>query len=448
MEKFKSHILFYSLETNSDLFELKLKEKYPLWDILRFNIWRKVSGGEQPIVFKKTKSRISIKNFLKTFYSLRIIFFSDFHNLFYTCSRIPNENNEYFDPYFEKVKDLVPGSWVCYETVIGKENYLKNSIIFDFISYLKFLFNFIFKLIALFDNSHSSEISRIVYACNNQYEKEIISEVEIKMLIIHFNFELMCFKLLFKYLGIKKIFFYGFSKSLVQAAIDLNIPCFEFQHGDITETTVCYIYPENVKNFISPKILFTYSEIWTRNKNIPYQCIPVGSVNNYSITLKKEVIDNSVVIISSPYQCEFLIKLALQLSIADPSLCIFFKLHPMEFQNYDYYKLCFSDYKMINLLDIKMNIFDVLSLSKDFILIYSTTLYEIIHFNKNAYIFKSSNFFQKGLFIGDLTVPIFDSPESFFSIRNSSSPNLSGKIELFKPFNQELFKLSIKKDFV
>jgi hypothetical protein len=443
MKKNEPHILFYTLETRFNLFDLKLKEKYPLWDILRFNIWRKASGNEHPITFKNTKSRTSIKNLLKTFYSLRIIFFRDFHNLFYTCSRIPNQNNEYFDPYFEKVKDLVPGNWICYETVIGKDNYLKNEIIFDFISYLKILFSFIFKLIALFDNSHSSEISRVVFACNYHYDKKIISEFEIKMLIIHFNFELICYKLLFKYLGLKKIFFYGYSKSLVQAAIDLNIPCYEFQHGDITETTVCYIYPDSVNNIVSPNILFTYSEIWTHNKNIPYRCIPVGSVNNYSVKLKKVAVDNSVVILSSPYQGEYLIKLALQLTIADPSLCIFFKLHPMEFQKYDYYKLCFSDYKMINLLDIKMNIFDVLSLSNDFILIYSTTLYEIIHFNKNAYIFKSPNFFQKGLYIGDVTVPIFDTPESFFIIRNSSNPNLSVKIELFKPFNQELFKLSL-----
>ena len=55
----------------------------------------------------------------------------------------------------------------------------------------------------------------------------------------------------------------------------------------------------------------------------------------------------------------------------------------------------------------------------------------------------SPNFFQKGLYIGDVTVPIFDTPESFFIIRNSSNPNLSVKIELFKPFNQELFKLSL-----
>jgi hypothetical protein len=103
---------------------------------------------------------------------------------------------------------------------------------------------------------------------------------------------------------------------------------------------------------------------------------------------------------------------------------------------------------MINLVDIKMNIFEVFSLSNDFILIYSTTLYEIIHFNKNAYIFKSSIFFQEGLFIGNMQVPVFDNPESFFIIRNSSNLNLSVKLDLFKTFNQELFKSSINNNFV
>lgn len=443
MEKDKPHVLFYSLETNSNLFELKFKKKYPLWDVLRFHVWSKVSNNDPEIFSNNKTTKGSIKNIIKVIFSLRIILFNKFDNLFYTCSRIPNEQNEYFDPYFEKIKNYVRGKWVCYETIIGKNKYANNVIIFDCISYFKKIFNFIFKLIALFDNSHSTEISSIVNTCNNHYKKKIISEFEIKMLIIHFNFELLCYKFIFKIFGLKNIFYYGYSKSLVQAAIDLNIPCFEFQHGEITDTTVCYIYPKNVNNFISPNILFTYSEIWTNNKNIPYQCIPVGSVNNYSIKLKEIELDNSIVIISSPYQSESLVKLAIKLSIVDPTLCIHFKLHPMEFQKYDYYKLRFNEYKMINLVDIKMNIFEVLSLSKDFILIYSTTLYEIIHFNKNAYIYKSSNIFQEGLFIGDIQAPIFDTPETFFTFRNLSKFNSSIKVDLFKPFDQELFKLSI-----
>jgi hypothetical protein len=260
MGKYKSHILFYSLETNSSLFELKFKNKYPLWDIVRFHIWTKVSNNDADIFLNSNKNKGSIKNILKSFFSLRIILFNKFDNLFYTCSRIPNEQNEYFDPYFEKIKNHVHGNWVCYETIIGKNKYANNQIIFDCISYLKKIFNFIFKLLALFDNNHSTEISSIVYTCNDHYKKIIISEFEIKMLLIKFTFELSCYKFILNILGLKNIFYYGYSKSLVQAAIDLNIPCYEFQHGEITDTTVCYIYPKNVNNFISPNILFTYSE--------------------------------------------------------------------------------------------------------------------------------------------------------------------------------------------
>ena len=443
MEKYKSHILFYSLETNSNLFELKLKSKYPLWDILRFHIWTKISNNDADIFSNNKTTKGSIKNILKAIFSLRIILFNKFDNLFYTCSRIPNEQNEYFDPYFEKIKNYVRGKWVCYETIIGKNKYANNVIIFDCISYFKKIFNFIFKLIALFDNSHSTEISSIVNTCNNHYKKKIISEFEIKMLIIHFNFELLCYKFIFKIFGLKNIFYYGYSKSLVQAAIDLNIPCFEFQHGEITDTTVCYIYPDNIKNYISPKILFTYSEFWTINKNIPYNCVPVGSVNNYSIKLKEVEIENSTVILSSPYQAAELIELAKRLSLADSNLYIYFKLHPMEFENFDYYKFGFSQYKRIILIDIKLNFFDILSLSNDFILIYSTTLYELIQFKKNAYIYENSNFSQKELFIEDLDVPIFDTPESFLNLRNSNNTNSTKNLNLFKPFNQDLFKSSI-----
>lgn len=444
----KPHILFYNLETNSDLFTLKFKKKYPLWDIVRFHIWSKISYQELDFFSNNKKKKVSIKNIIKAFYSFRIILLYKFDNLFYTCSRIPNKQNEYYDPYFEKIKNHVYGNWVCYETLIGKDKYANNMIIFDCITYLKKIFYFIFKLFAFFDKSHSTEVLSIVNTCNNFYNKKIISEFEIKMLIINFSFELFCFKFLFKFMGLKNIFYHGYSKSLVQAAIDLNINCYEFQHGEITNTTICYIYPKNVKNFISPNILFTFSEIWTYNKNIPFRCIPVGSVNDYSINLKEIEFDNSLVILSSPYQGESLVKLAIQLSIADPSLNIFFKLHPMEFQMYDYYKLRFSEYITINLVDIKMNIFDVLSLSNDFILIYSTTLFEIVHFNKNAYIYKSSNLFQEALFIGEIKVPIFDTPEAFFNFKSTSNLNTSNKVKLFEVFNNELFISSIKNHLV
>ncbi len=446
MKNDNAHILFYNLETNSDLFELKLKNKYPLWDIVRFHIWTKVSNNDSHIFYKIHKKTKSLTNLLKAFLSLRTILFNKFDNLFYTCSRIPNNNNEYFDPYFEKIKNHVQGSWICYETIAGKKKYTNKDMIFDCISYFKILFYYFFKIIGFFDNRNSAEISKIVQTCNNYYKKTIISEFEIKMLIIHFNFELLCFKFLLKYLKIKKIFYYGFSKSLVQAAADLNIPAFEFQHGDITNTTVCYIYPSSIKNYISPKILFTYSEIWTNKKNIPYNCVPVGSVNNYSIKLKKVEIDNSIVILSSPYQAEHLIELAKRLSFADSNLIIYFKLHPMEFENFDYYKFRFIEYRKILLIDIKLNFFDVLSLSNDFILIYSTTLYEIIQYRKNAYIYKITNFSQKELCIEDLEVPIFDTPESFLNLRNSCNTNSLTKINLFKPFNEDLFKLAISND--
>jgi len=149
MGKYKSHILFYSLETNSSLFELKFKNKYPLWDIVRFHIWTKVSNNDADIFLNSNKNKGSIKNILKSFFSLRIILFNKFDNLFYTCSRIPNVQNEYFDPYFEKIKNCIHGKWVCYETMIGKNKYANNEIIFDCIGYFKKIFNSIFCIIKI-----------------------------------------------------------------------------------------------------------------------------------------------------------------------------------------------------------------------------------------------------------------------------------------------------------
>ena len=80
---------------------------------------------------------------------------------------------------------------------------------------------------------------------------------------------------------------------------------------------------------------------------------------------------------------------------------------------------------MIKLVDLKYTIFDVLSLSNEFILSYSTTLYELLNFNKKIYLFRDTNYDQNTLLNDELDVPIFDSIETFIELRNNSvEPNL------------------------
>jgi len=443
MRKSENHILFFEMENKFNLFDLRLNNKYPLWDVVRFYVWMRLNNTNYKVLSSSSKSRSSIKNLLKSFFSLRKIFFNNYDNFFYSCSRIPNNNNEYFDPYFEKIKNLVPGRWITYETMIGKAKYFNLNNVFDITTYIKIIFNFCFRFLCLVDNRHKNEINQINVSCKETFGVNLINTLEIKMIITHFLFELYWYKFLLKHLRIKKIFYHGFSKSLMQAAKELNIPFYEFQHGEITNATICYIYSQNVRNIITPDKLFTYSEVWTAKKNIPYNCVAIGSINDYTIKIKEPKIINSVVIISSPFQSNKLTELAFKLNKKDPNILIYYKLHPMEFYNYDYFNTLFNKHKMIKLVDLKYTIFDVLSLSNEFILSYSTTLYELLNFNKKIYLFRDTNYDQNTLLNDELDVPIFNSIETLIELRNNSiEPNLK-QLVFFKPFNVDLFKSSI-----
>ena len=443
MTKGENHILFFEMENKFNLFDLRLNNKYPLWDVVRFYVWMRLINSNYTVLSTNSKSRSTQRNFIKSFFSLRKIVFNKYDNFFYSCSRIPDNNNEYYDPYFEKIKNLVPGRWIAYETIIGKPKYSNLDNIFDITAYIKILFNFYFRILCLINNRHKNEINQIIFSCNKTFGLTPINSFEIKMVITHFLFELRWYKFLLKYLTIKKIFYHGFSKSLMQAAKELNIPFFEFQHGEITDATVCYIYPKNIKNIISPDKLLTYSEVWTENKNIPYNCVAIGSINDYTIKINKPKYLNSIVIISSPFQSTKLIELALNLNKKDPSILIYYKLHPMEFDKYDFFQRAFDNVKMIKLVGLEYKIFDVLSLSNSFILSYSTTLYEILNFNKKVYLFKDSNYDQNILLNANLNVPIFDSIEKFIEIRNKSAAFINKQVVYFKPFNIDLFKSTI-----
>ena len=444
MRKTENHILFYEMENKFNLFDLRLNKKYPLWDVLRFYVWMRLINSNYTVLSTNSKSRSTQRNFIKSFFSLRKIVFNKYDNFFYSCSRIPDNNDEYYDPYFEKIKNLVPGRWIAYETIIGKPKYSNLDNIFDITAYIKILFNFYFRILCLINNRNKNEINQIIFSCNETFGLTPINSFEIKMVITHFLFELRWYKFLLKYLTIKEIFYHGFSKSLMQAAKELNIPFYEFQHGEITNASICYIYPKNIRNIITPDKFFTYSETWTAKKNIPYNCVAIGSINDYSIKIKQPKIFNSIVIISSPFQSSKLTELAFELNKKDLNILIYYKLHPMEFDNYDYYYTLFYKHKMIKLVELKHTIFDVLSLSNNFILSYSTTLYELLNFNKNVYLFRDTNYDQNALLNGDLDVPIFDSIETFMELRNNSLESNVNQTIYFKPFNVDLFKSSIR----
>ena len=108
--------------------------------------------------------------------------------------------------------------------MIGKPKYFNFNNVFDITTYIKIIFNFYFRFLCFVDNRHKNEINQINVSCKETFGVNLINTLEIKMIITHFLFELYWYKFLLKHLRIKKIFYHGFSKSLMQAAKELNIP--------------------------------------------------------------------------------------------------------------------------------------------------------------------------------------------------------------------------------
>jgi hypothetical protein len=438
MIKKKSYELFYEMEQNFNLFSLTTDDKLPIWDIIRFFIWRKIFDSTDLGKRAKKEYISKIFNFLTSVFSIRFLLTKKADNLFYSCSRTVNKNHEYYDSYYDHIKDMVDGKWILYETMIGKEKYSPAVRIFDVNSYFLPVLNlyWFFK-----KKSNTYNAVKILEAVQKTFPSVTLTIKEVQLFIIFFRFEYFIFKHLLKFLNVKKVFYYGLCKSLCLSAKDLNIPCYEFQHGEITDASILYIYKSKPDNFIYPKKLFIFSKEWTRSKAIPYECVEIGSINKYDIDSHEILDPKSIVILSSPFQGDILIDLAIKMVQKDTALTIHFKLHPMEFQKYDYYKNLTCKFDNIHIIDISLNILDVLKLSNHFVLIYSTTLFEIIQSGKNAYLYSHSSFHQNSLPLHSLAVSCSESVEDLLyqiEVKKTISNN-SNSLTYFKPFDKDAF---------
>jgi hypothetical protein len=236
----------------------------------------------------------------------------------------------------------------------------------------------------------------------------------------------------------------GVQKALFLAAKDLNIATFEFQHGDIVKSTLLYNYFSldniDLNNISFSKYLLTFSKFWTDNKNIPSQCVEIGS-ETLSKTVEKSTFNKNIVIISSPSHFDVLKSIAIEISIKYPDYTILFKLHPIEYPLYTTYKNIFKNYSNISLIADQLDVLELMKISNNFVVVYSTVIYELIHNEKNIYIYKKVDYNK---FENSANIPnvfLFENIKDF-SLRNEIESEIKYNKEFdifFKKFNKEIF---------
>ncbi|WP_432222936.1 hypothetical protein ACRASX_07455 [Flavobacterium sp. TMP13] len=387
---------FFEFENTYKVFDLNTERGFPFWDILRYNIFLELLYGDKINVFEKrsvlSKLKGRIKISVKLLSSLCKLFVLQYQDFFLSESRIKDDKELQFDSYFDQVSSLI-GKNIYYEL---------NSPTLKYKYYERRVFDVrvIFRKLGIFTAAISDQEKKNLNTIVNDIESYFNQKIDCKkykLLYEDFLFDYNFYHFILKFKKIKRVFIVqrGLQKALFLAAKDLNIPTFEFQHGDIVKSTLLYNYSSlqniNLNSISFSRYLLTFSKLWTDNKNIPSKCIEIGN-EELSKTVKKSVCNKNIVIISSPQYSHILKTLAIDISLKYPDNRILFKLHPMEYILFDKYLNIFKNYTNINLIADQSNMLDLMRICNNFVAVYSTAVYELIQNNKNIHIYKKMDY--------------------------------------------------------
>jgi len=438
---------FFCFENDHNLFEIRTQKGYPLWDIIRFQVWKRIFLENSLSTIKSGSNirRLKIFKFI-------IIFIKHLYRkvdiIYFGLSREKSSNDLNYDPYYDSIKPLLPNKHLFYDSYLNGDKYKEVNQVFDVLPYY-------LKFIKIFTINNSTQVDdetydKLVTLINTTFKKTIVTKENLVDLVRDFSISVRFYTWYLNSCKPNKLFFiHNGCKSLLYSASKLDIKTYEFQHGAIDNSIIMYSY-NNFKNFengnvIFPDYLLTFSNVWIEKMLLPSKCIEVGNDFRFLTSAKKlnkKLDAKSVVFLSTIEHHLYLKDLVTEFALTNPSYTIYYKLHPQQFQDYNYYIDVFKLYNNVHVLGFEYNMYDVLVLCDNFIAIYSTALFEVLQSQKRCIIYKRGNyFFFENFFEFDNVILIENSQEltNFFEKENGMPPIKTKNHVFFKPFNSQQF---------
>lgn len=435
--------LFTEFEVKYELFNIQDENGSYIWDIVRSQIYLSLLWDYQPI--QKYKEHKSIFLIYK---KIRFIFFyylnvRKYKYFFFLTSRNIKEGKR-FDQNAEDSLTLLP----------------KNEV-FIFESYLDFKIQ---PLHASHANVYHQLLFRLYNGKKNKFDFQYIinsvitvfgrcplSSIELNSILNDYYSDFFFFKKLFKRKKIEKVFITqnGVQKGLFAAANALNIPTFEFQHGIIDKGHLIYNYPQGIplkgKSFL-PATILTLSKFWLQDLYLPQvKCVPVG--NSYFSkavgSIKSEDINN-ILVISADVFGRILVDALFKGFNEQPGLMkysYFFKLHPNQFHEVEFYKDLFKDYKNVQIFTNEKSVNELLTICNTIFTIQSTAVYEALQAQRRVILLIESSYKRHAHIFNHPNVKLILSASELINVIELPISNI--KTEFFSDFNQSLFKKEI-----
>ncbi len=371
---------FLDIEVENNLFDLVDKNGVRVWDVVRFNvgndiIWNFKDAGN--IRSKKT-FRLIIERVLILLKS--ISFFLKRCKKYKTLSivgsrNILNGNN--FDLNIHDAINLLEDK----ETLV-----LENIPVFQTVYKNSYNLNYLLKIYGLFISTDYIyyDYTVIVKLIQKTFPYIKVDDSSLNLSLKQYYLERKLYNFILKKHAIQQVLYTrgAIMKGLFTAASDLNVKTFEFQHGIVNEKHFMYSYPKGVNvesKSYQPDKIFALSDYWFSTFYCPIEKVTIGN-NYFAKEIDKKEIDNTqtLLVISSK-----LIGVDVSNCLVDildniPNWTVYYKLHPNEFDNIEYYENKFKRYNNVQIISNQSTVNDLLSESLVLLTSQSTAIYEAL----------------------------------------------------------------------
>ena len=239
----------------------------------------------------------------------------------------------------------------------------------------------------------------------------------------------------------------GIQKGLFMACKELKIKTVELQHGYVNYTHPAYSYPKllnvsNEKQINLPYTFITFSEYWSNNIYYPVkEIIPFGN-SFYAKNCLQQVTNrkNLTFISADIFQktIEFYVD-----SIVDyvsDGCALNIKLHPNQYNTKIDIIQKYEKYPNINVYSDDISINELLSTSKEVIVISSTIAYEALQSNCNLAIIQDDSSFDLIDLFDQPNVRIIHSPSELLLQKK----NIKSSVKYFEEFQSDSFSEFLK----
>ena len=395
-----NHETFSQFEKRYDCFNQNIGGVY-FWDIIRYELYLDILRNIKPgkVIINETKKISIFKKsirLLKHLLSLvNFLLFTKCDFLFITSSRETMGNGGGIDRNLGDILNVCKSNSVLFEKyeINSSRLYYKSKTLFDPSTYIKLILSRFFK---------RYDYSQILTCIYNEFEDCNFTNERINEMIVNYKTDLLFYNFIFKIKKPKICFVNqnGIQKGLFSAGENYKVPIVEVQHCEIDKANPAYHYSEGIiykkEQLYLPSYFFTFSDYW--NKQVNYPVKKIISIGNSFLFQQPNLIDyvsvkkNALVVASANIYGENLKKIVIQLAQKSSELPIYFKLHPNQFAEREYYTAEFAAFKNVQVFSSEKSIGQLLMEAEAILVIQSTTIYEALHLKKKGIIYKKQSY--------------------------------------------------------